>query len=465
MSWRIVEGDCRDAMAAMPAASADAIVCDPPYSLSFMARDWDSHGSPRAFQEWCEAWATEALRVLKPGGHMLAFGGTRTAHRLVCGIEDAGFEIRDTIAWMYGSGFPKSLDVSKAIDKAVGHWRGKAGEVATDNGAMAGPNYARTPKGDPVTAAAAAAAGWGTALKPSHEPVVVSRKPLVGTVVATWMAHGTGAINVDRCRVGAERITAHGGGQNEQGSRTYGAGAGIPALEAGANEHFGRWPANVVLSHSPGCREVGTRKVRGDNRSTGNGTRPAGFANIGAPAGESEPNAAVYGDAEVSAWECEPGCAVRLLDEQTGTLTSGSGTPFTRNADIDGRATFGAFDGNAARGFYGDTGGASRFFYVAKADTAERNAGLSVASLFTPQGAPDRNDHPTVKPVDLMRWLVRLVTPPGGLVLDPFAGSGTTGIATVLEGFDFIGLERDAAYVQIARARLAHWSSAQESAA
>lgn len=529
MTWRIVHGECSAAMAAMPAASVDAVVCDPPYGIGFMGKTWDGaaiaeaaqrdrdtrkslgpesasrpgRAQPRSssafgneaiiagpvrggrdFQEWCESWAREALRVLKPGGHLLAFGGTRTAHRLVCAIEDAGFEVRDTIAWMYGSGFPKSLNVSAAIDKSLGAVPIVTGphptnacpggvwcECETDGRAFSATKHA------PATAPATAWSGWGTALKPAHEPIVVARKPLTGTVAANVLQHGTGALNVDGCRVDvspSDRETwSRAGGWMNAGyvgepstSLTGGVDGTLNRADTNRNDDArGRWPANVVLSHSPECREVGTRKVRGDNRTTGNGTRPSGFANIGAAAGDGEPNAAVYGDSEVPAWDCVPDCAVRLLDEQTGTLTSNSSTPFIRNGDTDSRASYGTFDGNDAPGFYGDTGGASRFFYCPKADGTERHAGLSgEPSLFSTGDEPERNDHPTVKPLDLMRWLVRLVTPPGGTVLDPFAGSGTTGCAAVLEGFDFIGIEREAEYVAICNARLTYWSTGQAAA-
>lgn len=468
-TWEIREGDCVALMAATAEASIDAVVCDPPYGIGFMGREWDGvaireaaardratrqtlgpHSDSRPgrasarsssafgneaivagpvrgghdFQAWCESWAREALRALKPGGHLLAFGGTRTYHRLACGIEDAGFEVRDCIAWMYGSGFPKSLDVSKALDKDAGHWRGRAGGVQTVNGAMAGPNYERTDKGEPVTAAAAAAAGWGTALKPAFEPVIVARKPLAGTVAENWLAHGTGALNIDACRIatdddlgGGAETGAVTGGRADGWDRPWKADPNAVARHAARAresvekaEALGRWPANVVLDDE----------------------------------------------------------AAAALDEQSGDLAPGA---FPARRDGIGY-------GSGAKGTTGDArdldgGGASRFFYCAKASTAERNAGLDgfdPQRVHPPSGddrcwdipgsrsTPRANIHPTVKPVDLMRWLVRLVTPPGGLVLDPFAGSGTTGIAAVLEGFRFLGLEREAEYARIARARLAWWA-------
>jgi site-specific DNA-methyltransferase (adenine-specific) len=415
---RLFFGDCIEVMAEMDEGSVDAVVCDPPYGLEFMGKEWDApwkgsaaaHATARTiradevtptgqahstsagpylaagvnkyeagqpFAAWCEQWAREAYRVLKPGGHLLAFGGTRTFHRLTCGIEDAGFEVRDCLSWLYGSGFPKSLDVSKAIDKAAGHWRGRAGEVATANGAMAGPNYERTPKGDPVTAAAAA--GWGTALKPAWEPCVVARKPLAGTVAENVQAHGTGALNVDGCRiphgddVNMEAVQRQ---QHAEGSVQFGA-AGLIGSEIAMYKPGGRWPANVVLDEQ----------------------------------------------------------AAAMLDAQSGVTTSGA-------AGAKGTSGFAeGYDGEYSVP-YGDTGGASRFFYTAKASRADRST----------NGA--NNTHPTVKPTDLMRWLVRLVTPPGGVVLDPFAGSGSTLVAARAEGIACIGIEREQEYAEIIVARL-----------
>jgi site-specific DNA-methyltransferase (adenine-specific) len=383
----LIHGDCVEAMREMPEASVDAVVCDPPYGLEFMGKEWDRLTD----QRWHETWATEALRVLRPGGHLLAFGGTRTYHRLACAIEDAGFEIRDCLAWLYGSGFPKSLNLN----------------------------------GDRE--------GWGTALKPAHEPIVLARKPLVGTVAANVEAHGTGALNVDGCRVGL--VDGVDDSQLRTMNRSEKANDGWGMNTTGADEPQvvnpqGRWPSNVLLDPEAGA----------------------------------------------------------MLDEQSGEQKSG--TAIQRNGG--GRALFGGIAGNEGDGpapdaGYGDSGGASRFFYTAKASRAERNAGLEVdvpndrfrtricegcGKNVPAQGAcgcdapirweaaqPTRNVHPTVKPIALMRWLCRLVTPPGGTILDPFAGSGTTGCAAVLEGFEFVGTEREAEYVALAEARIKWWAT------
>ncbi len=456
----LVVDDCIDAMRRLPAASVDAIVTDPPYALEFMGMTWDcpaamsghnptnTHGpagglrfGPGAndegyrnmrdkmvlFQEWSTVWARAAFRVLKPGGHLLAFGGTRTFHRLACALEEAGFEIRDQITWLYASGFPKSLDVQRAIKQTVSK-SATAGFQPLD----------RT--------------GWGTALKPAHELICVSRKPLAGpTVASNVLTHGTGAINIDGCR--------------------------IPGVE---QRGPGRWPANVVLSHGPGCRPTGERKLRGDAREGGTGRRDAGFFDVGSASGSRRPAGPLYGDPDgtetVASWDCGDGCPVAELDRQGGVRRSGFMRVDTK------RSTDGGFTGGfpadriGAQDTIGDTGAASRFFFVAKPSPSERNLGLEampqriadphaqhrgrrMATAAGIDGSPAGrrgNFHPTVKPVELMRHLCRLVTPPGGLVLDPFAGSGTTGMAAAMEGFRFIGIERDADYAEIAKRRILH---------
>ena len=339
MKARILLGDCREQMRKLADASVDAIVTDPPYGLGFMGKEWD-RGVPGV-----DVW-TEALRVLKPGGHMVAFFGSRTYHRGAVAIEDAGFEVRDQLMWIYGSGFPKSQNLAIALDKRAGamEHRGRKMSIAGDNCAegVDRPYASGIAAHEPITDDAKRWNGWGTALKPAHEPIVLARKPLVGTVAANVLEHGTGAINVDGCRVGDEVLPAQVRGVTCMGTFQGADGNETP-------ERIGRWPANVMHDGS---------------------------------------------------------------DEATE--------------------------------HFGD---AARFFYSAKADADDRNEGLPSRM---------RNRHPTVKPVDLMRWLVRLITPPGGVVLDPFMGSGSTGKACALEGFDFIGCELDAAHVDVAEVRIAH---------
>jgi DNA modification methylase len=459
-TFEVMHGDCRTVMELfMDENSVDAIVTDPPYGLGFMGKEWD-HGVPGV------AFWTEALRVLKPGGHLLAFSGSRTYHRMVCAIEDAGFEIRDQIMWLYGSGFPKSLDVSKALDKSrtedaapvrvvcrylraamdakglkskdmtqhfggcnarlIDHWaardsdsqpslptwpqwetlrevlglpgdldaevwrlngrKGTPGEAWQNaevtgiaENAMSGWSMDGTTKfadrelKGPNSDAARQWEGWGTALKPAHEPIVVARKPLIGTVAANVLAHGTGAINVDGCRVenpdydpnAVQRC------QTKQGGHTV--TLNVPGHEQATYNAAGRWPANVIHD---GSDEV--------------------VAQFGEPA-------RFFYCAKASKADRNEGC--EGLEERTGGMVSNtSGQHITRR------------DGGAP--------------------------------------GPRANHHPTVKPTALMRYLCRLVTPPGGTVLDPFTGSGSTGKAAVLEGFSFIGIENEEDYCAIANARI-----------
>jgi site-specific DNA-methyltransferase (adenine-specific) len=369
--FELHHGDCLGILRTIPEASVDSIVTDPPYGLAFMGKRWD-YDVPSV-----EIWA-ECLRVLRPGGHILAFAGTRTQHRMAVRIEDAGFEIRDMIAWVYGSGFPKSLDVSKAIDQAAGAEREVVGE--TRKGAQSESTGRYGAWGDGITPTAPATpeaqqwSGWGTALKPALEPITVARKPLEGTVAANVLAHGTGALNVDGCRIAAsDGYTENAVTQGVNTARTSYA----PAVDRRTFEPStsGRWPANLIHD---GSDEV-----------------VAGFP-------ETDP-------ARVG-----------------------------RRGRAHGRYTnFDAPDG--IRGHDDDGGSAARFFYCAKASAEDRGPG---------------NHHPTVKPTDLMRYLCRLVTPPDGVVLDPFTGSGSTGRGAVLEGFAFIGCELDPEYLEIARTRI-----------
>lgn len=418
MTTKVIHGDCREVLAGMPSESVDAIVTDPPYEISFMNSGWDGSGIAYSVELWAEC-----LRVLKPGGHLLAFGAARTYHRVACAIEDAGFEFRDSIHWVTGQGFPKSLDVSKAIDKAAGT--------------------------TPTTDAAKQWSGWGTALKPSHEPIVVARKPLEGTVAANVLAHGTGALNIDGTRVGNAEVTIN---AFDTGAKHFGGAAGEPYT---SRIVVGRWPANVVFTHAADCEQVDTT----DDAFGGGANATSGFVS-----GYESGDGFVGQSVTVPVWRCADGCPVAELDGQSGVGSSGMMRAGTKTQRYDG-PSMGEWKPREVRtDTYGDTGGASRFFtvtewdpiadvapfrYVPKPSKKERNADGTVT-----------NGHPTVKPVNLLRWLVRLVTPPGGVVLDPFAGSGTTLVAAVLEGFDSIGVELTDDYLPIIEGRI-EWAEAE----
>ena len=419
ISVQVLHGDCRSELELLPDNSVDSIVTDPPYELGFMGKSWDASGIAYDQRVW-----VQCLRVLKPGGHMLAFSGSRTYHRMVCAIEDAGFQIRDQIMWVYGSGFPKSLNIGKAIDKAAGAEREVIGQIrhaqkgvaiSENRGAVGGGAFGEARIGDvtaPATAEAKQWEGWGTALKPAHEPIVLARKPLEGTVAQTVLTHGTGGINIDGCRVGNEIIKTSGGRSVAiTGDERVGAALGMYGESTPLNtEHQGRFPANFIHDGSDEVLEL----FPDTGKSTGGRIGKKQMSNVtNVPAGQYEAG--------------DPG--------------------------------------------YGDSGSAARFFYCAKANKKDRNEGLDG---FEPKREADRiiddgvggdnprnrsntpkaNHHPTVKPTDLMRYLCRLVTPPNGTVLDPFTGSGSTGKAAVLEGFNFIGIEQSAEYVEIAKARI-----------
>lgn len=379
MKATLYRGDCLDVLAAMEPESVDAIVCDPPYGLGFMGRAWDA--LPPG-----DDWARLCLRVLKPGGYLVAFGGTRTVHRLATAIEDGGFEIRDLVSWLYWSGFPKSLDVSKAIDREAGAEREVVGKEVTpwkvDGAARVGVSLQSAVRGDfaqgnedgyrertitaPATEDARTWEGYGTALKPAQEPAVLARKPFTGTVASNVTEHGTGALNIDGCRFAygdpawpgpQERHSDIGRGT----STLHGPHSGPVATVQ--MDDLGRWPANI------------------------------------------------YAHPKASRSEREAGC--ERLPGRTG------------------------------------------------AEATDRTAGS--AGLDNPRAGAGRtadrvkNHHPTVKPIGVMRWLCKLTGGQrGSVILDPFMGSGTTGCAAVLEGFDFIGIEREREYMQICEARIRH---------
>ena len=383
-------GDCRDVLPLL--APVSAVVTDPPYGLSFMGKRWDYDVPPT------DLWALVLDRLLQ-GGHLLAFAGTRTQHRMAVRIEDAGFEIRDMLAWVYGSGFPKSLDVGKAIDKAAGAERRIIAEGAPvkrmipgadqhatgswikDNGRVFVPTTT-----EPATEAARQWDGWGTALKPSFEPITLARKPLAGTVASNVMEHGSGALNIDGCRVGFS-------------------GPADEAESKGKNRH---------ADFNSGPR---------DNAVFGADNRPRGENGNYNPPGRWPANLIHDGSDEVLA---------------LFPLTTSVGhTPAARGRGGLSTSGHAGQDGIAER--HHEAGSAARFFYCAKAAASERG---------------DGNNHPTVKPLALMRWLLTLVATPGGLVLDPFLGSGSTGVAAADLGLRFVGIERDRRHFDTACERI-----------
>lgn len=368
-NWTLHHGDCREVLRGLTAESLDAVVTDPPYSLGFMGKAWDRSGIANDPAMWAAV-----LHVLKPGAYVLAFGGTRTYHRMACAVEDAGFVVKDSLMWLYGSGFPKSLNLGDGI---------------------------------------------GTALKPGYEPIVLAQKPLQGTYVANLARWGVGGLNIDGCRIESQEQWQ---GNNEPSASMNGYGPGDGDgwqgnwTKRSESHAAGRWPANVILDEAAGA----------------------------------------------------------LLDAQSGTRKSGA-----IHGTYKGFSTTGIYGegGTARRDRDSSEGGASRFFYCAKASRSERDAGLDALPLVSAAAITDsgegsarldsprtgagrtsggRNTHPTVKPLSLMRWLVRLVTPDGGIVLDPFAGSGTTLCAAILEGRSTVGIEMTEEYLPLIRGRATH---------
>jgi DNA modification methylase len=417
--YQLHHGDCLDVLKTLADCSVDAVVTDPPYGLSFMGKRWDC--DVPAVEVW-----RECLRVLKPGGHLLAFAGTRTQHRMAVRIEDAGFEIRDLIAWVYGSGFPKSHDISKAVDKAAGAEREVMGSwkpTGTARPSKGGSHSAAKTTSDcgydpdtearinitaPATEAARQWQGWGTALKPAFEPVTMARKPLASTVAASVLEHGTGGLNVDGCRVGTDGEKPAGSGNRLGSGNAYQLKDYVSTNGGNQTHELGRWPANFIHDGSDEVLQLFPVTKSGSilphHQQTSDSTK----------------------------YSYEGGYSVKSMVS------------------------------------HGDQGSAARFFYTAKASKADRDAGCEAMEARgvhrygqgigegRDPNAPaiNRNHHPTVKPTDLMRYLCRLITPPGGVILDPFTGSGSTGKAAILEGFRFIGIEREAEYIEIARARI-----------
>jgi site-specific DNA-methyltransferase (adenine-specific) len=414
-------GDCLEVLKTIPDNSIDSVVTDPPYGLGFMGKEWDTFDKnqfgnipdecsdenvynkkgfktlPRyktdGLYQFANDWASECFRILKPGGHLLSFAGSRTYHKICMGIEDSGFEIRDQIMWVYGSGFPKSHNIGKAIDKIEGNEREVVGEMK--DGFKEWAEYTERdwkPTDNKRTKGNSDWEGWGTSLKPAHEPIVMARKPLAEKSIAeNVLKHGTGGINIDGSRIGfrdeadKESAKTHSAGGN--GNGVYNWNREIKNSGKDYETTEGRFPANIIFDEEAG----------------------------------------------------------QLLDEQSGKLNK-QGKCKTDNKSgwqdeyVDGKEVKAV-----ERKLYLDTGGASRFFYQPKCSKKDANEGID----FT-------NTHPTKKPTDLMRYLINLVTPPNGTILDPFMGSGSTGKAAVRCGVNFIGIEKEQEYMDIAQARIEH---------
>lgn len=414
----IINGDCLEELDKLDENSVDAIVTDPPYELNFMGKGWDNAGVSFNKETW-----QKCLRVLKPGGYLLAFGGTRTYHRIACAVEDAGFEIRDCVLWVYGSGFPKSMNIGLAVDKKLGNeskvvGTGKSGSAQTHTRCM----NSQTKEGKDVFGgeydikeAQNEWKGWGSALKPSYEPIIVARKPFKGSLVDNVLKYGVGGLNIDECRVGEPykyHIKESGFGDNFMDDNWK------PSGKEYDKEVSGRFPANTILTYD----EDDYEEVCG------------GFP------------------------QSKGGSGKGFKKDDYG---------FGETATNFGRGDFKP---------YNDNGSASRYFYCAKASRRDRDEGLEEFEKDTTDDGRNKpidnpflrgktmrhNTHPTVKPTSLMQYLIRLVAPKGATILDPFMGSGSTGKAVAYENKDrdanykFIGIEKDAEYCKIAEARIKH---------
>ena len=496
----LLKGDCLEKLKELEDNSVDSVVTDPPYEIGFMGKGWDDSGIANNPELW-----KEVLRVLKPGGHLLSFSHSRTYHRQAVAVEDAGFEIRDQIMWIYGSGFPKSHNIGKALDKNGGNnhlvyevaeklkesresrgitktqademfcngstnyswlegrkggvrlpeddlfkkivdeWpelksyqelvksanREIVGKYDSDMGGLGGERLGS--KGGDITLPATPIAqqyeGWGTALKPAHEPIVMARKPFKGNVANNVLEWGTGGINVDGCRIGTEKVSTHSNGKGSTGDNgiygTYG-------NQQGSEDREGRFPANIIFECT--CDTTHTKPAPKSGHWPKGKTK--GFGEFGG--GESSYEGVGPKEEGDMVIHTNPNCPCYILDEQSGIRKTGDIKPYISKDN----GIFGTMKNKLhINSFKGDTGGASRFFYCPKSSKKDRNEG---------------NIHPTVKPTDLMAYLIRLITPKGGLVLDPFMGSGSTGKAAVREGMSFIGIEREDEYMEIAKSRIEH---------
>jgi len=449
---KIIHGDSQEELKKLENNSVDTIITDPPYGLSFMGKKWD-YDVPSV-----ELWQ-ECLRVLKPGGTALIFAGSRTQHRMAVNIEDAGFELKDTIMWLYATGFPKAADISKQLDKKFGAEREIIStKIRTTHKKGTSYEWAGGNETEPATSEAKLWNGWKShGLKPAYEPIIVAMKPNEGSYSNNALKHGVSGLNIDGARVGKEIMINRPAGNKAGGNSLNMSVAGMPQ-NAKSQTSEGRFPANIIFECI--CDEVITEptetkdpeEVKGGIWSKSEG-KPAGRIYKGGSQIHTNPN-----------------CPCYMLDEQSGTSkTSPRPIADGKKLDKDGNWGFKRMPHNIS-----DKGGASRFFYVAKASKAEKNIGCEeleekqtkggggmnnteddVCGKYGSIKSTGHNHHPTVKPIKLMEYLCMLTkTPTSGIVLDPFAGSGTTGLACVNTGRDFILIEREQEYIEIIKARL-----------
>jgi len=482
----------------------DSIVTDPPYGLGkepnaeemlqawittgylevkgtgFMGKEWDAFVPQPIF------WK-EVFRVLKHGGHVVSFFGTRTYDWGVMAMRLAGFEVRDCIQWIYGSGFPKSHNISKAIDKMYGAEREVVGQnsytsmnIKGKKGFIVNDTQERLQGEITIhsTEQAKEWEGWGSALKPANEPIVLARKPLekglsIAENVLKW---GTGAINIDASRIShneEQKFTNR--EQRKEGWNMDNCGFDSTNNHTASADPSGRFPSNVILTHHPECECLGLKKVKAISGGSGEGSMDTLGKNgiFGKYNPKTRANAGGLGDNNgeetIENWNCHDDCPIKVLDEQSGERKAGGKVIGTEPSKTGQNGIYNTYN-RIENDPYSDTGGASRFFYVAKASKSERNFGLesfeeNKLSDRGEDGMRDKNsivtrhtmhhnNHPTVKPVKLMQYLVRMITPPNGTVLDPFSGSGTTGVACKIDGFNFVGLELSEEYAKIAQARI-----------
>jgi len=457
--YKLMLGDNMISLKKLPDNSVDSVVTDPPYGLSFMGKKWDYDVPSIDF--WKEVY-----RVLKPGGHILSFGGTRTYHRMVVNIEDAGFEIRDQIMWIYGSGFPKSHNIGKAIDKLEGNERveikptGRYKSQFKDNG-VSFVNMrdidTDNKKDIKLTKGNSKYEGYGTALKPANEPICVARKPLSEkTVAANMIKWGTGGINIDGCRIGNEEKPKF-NKQNQSKGDIFNVGS----KRTGEYTTEGRFPANIIFECI--CDEV----IKGEKGEVKRG-KPGGNTFGGGDMSDAVQGIWYNDTGDI---HTNPDCPCYQLDQQSGITNQGhwAKSKTTGFGEYGGGSN--VYEGVGPKDK--TKGGASRYFYIAKVSKKERNMGLEgfeekipigrdpnqdkTNAKHKPTNTPKANFHPTVKPIKLMQYLIRLVTPENGIVLDPFMGSGSTGVAAMLENKRFVGMEMDPEYFKIAEKRIESW--------